>query len=135
VPLGVDMPVYRPLCIRWTLSLALSIASLSLNSLELLAQQDPASSEAAGGVAQAAESSQSPAASESAGASAEPFPELTIPADADIEQLEVLIERAKAVKPRTPHQYQLMQTAIRDGSKQLVKLLRESGAGLEKIER
>ncbi len=56
------------------------------------------------------------------------FPDLTIPTGADAKQLEALVTKAKAAQPRNPHQYQAMQTAIRDASKQLIKLL-ESDKG------
>ena len=54
---------------------------------------------------------------------AEPFPDLTVAADATAAQLQTLVERAKRLRPRNPDQYQAMQTAIRDASKKLVKLL------------
>lgn len=68
---------------------------------------------------------QEPASSPPAGpaSAAEAFPDLTIPDDASLEQLETLVTQAKAVRPRNPQQYQAMQTAIREASKQLLKKL------------
>lgn len=66
----------------------------------------------------------SDAAAEPATASdAEPFPDLTLPADATQAQLQALVEQAKQQRPRNPEQYQAMQTAIRDASKKLISLL------------
>ncbi len=51
------------------------------------------------------------------------FPELTIPPSANTEQLAQFLTTAKTARPSNPQQYQAMQTAIRDASKQLMKLL------------
>lgn len=51
------------------------------------------------------------------------FPDLSVPPDATVAQLEALIAQAKGLRPRNPNQYQAMQTAIRDASKALLKLL------------
>ncbi len=45
------------------------------------------------------------------------FPDLSIPGDATVQQLLALIERAKAIQPRSQQQYRAMQTTIRDASK------------------
>ncbi|MCR9293106.1 MAG: TlpA family protein disulfide reductase [bacterium] len=46
--------------------------------------------------------------------------DLTIPEDASPAQLQALLVKAKAIKPRSTAQYQQMQTAIRDASKGLL---------------
>lgn len=56
-------------------------------------------------------------------AEAEPFPDLSLPADATTEQLKALVEQAKRLRPRSGDQYQAMQTAIRDASRKLVTQL------------
>ncbi len=53
-----------------------------------------------------------------------PFPDLTIPRDADAKTLDELIARAKAARPHVPQEYQAMQTAIRDASKRLLTFLK-----------
>lgn len=56
-------------------------------------------------------------------AAANPFPDLTIPPNANAQQLAQLLAAAKTARPSNPNQYQAMQTAIRDASKQLMKIL------------
>lgn len=52
------------------------------------------------------------------------FPDLTIPAGARVEDLNAIIRKAQAAQPRSPDQYQQMQTAIRDASRQILIQLR-----------
>lgn len=56
-------------------------------------------------------------------ATVDPFPDLTVPPNANAQQLAQLLTAAKTARPSNPNQYQAMQTAIRDASKQLMKLL------------
>lgn len=53
-----------------------------------------------------------------------PFPDLTIPANADLDALSEVLRRAKAAVPRSPDQYKQMQTAIRDAAKLQVQKLK-----------
>ncbi len=120
------MFAYRPHRIRVVFLTTLSSFMLWLCSPALWAQDKPSQSEPAASSAQAAADTNAPD-NGSTSAAAEPFPDLTIPADADAGQLEALVAQAKRLKPRNPLQYQAMQTAIRDASKQLVKLLSKPG--------
>lgn len=54
---------------------------------------------------------------------ADAFPDLTIP-EGDLNALKDFIAKAKALTPRNPQQHQAMQTAIRDGSKKIMDLLK-----------
>jgi len=51
-----------------------------------------------------------------------PLPDLTIAANADSKFLLKLIATAKAIKPQSAEQFKAMQTAIRDASRQLIKV-------------
>ncbi len=115
----------RPHRIGFVISPMLTSFILCACSPSLWGQDQPAEIAPAASTAQAAASANPPAGGPAASA-AEPFPDLTIPADADAGKLEALLAQAKGLKPRNPHQYQAMQTAIRDASKQLVKLLGKS---------
>lgn len=53
------------------------------------------------------------------------LPDLTIPAEATLEQLDELISRAKNIRPASNEQYVAMQTAIRDASQQILKVLKK----------
>jgi peroxiredoxin len=55
-----------------------------------------------------------------------PMPDLSIPENASVEQLQALVAKARAVQPRSPQQYRAMQTAIRDASRQILALLQEA---------
>ncbi|MCA9182326.1 MAG: TlpA family protein disulfide reductase [Planctomycetales bacterium] len=120
------MLAYRLHRIRTVVSPAISSLVLCVCSPSLGAQDKLAQNETAASAIQTAGDTNAPADGTSAPA-AKAFPDLTIPADADAEQLLALIAQAKSLKPRNAHQYQAMQTAIRDGSKRLVKLLGKSG--------
>lgn len=52
-----------------------------------------------------------------------PFPDLTVP-EGDLKTLDAFVAKAKAITPRNPQQHQAMQTAIRDGSKKILELLK-----------
>ncbi len=52
------------------------------------------------------------------------FPDLSIPPNADEKTLDEIVTRAKSARPHTPQEYQAMQTALRDASKQLMSLLK-----------
>jgi peroxiredoxin len=54
------------------------------------------------------------------------FPDLSLPEKATVEELSQLVVRAKQALPKSPQQYQAMQTAIRDASQRLLKLLEDS---------
>jgi peroxiredoxin len=53
------------------------------------------------------------------------FPDLTLPADANADQLQKFIRTAKSAQPRNPAQYRTMQTAIRDASRMLMAEFKE----------
>lgn len=59
----------------------------------------------------------------SAVSTAKPFPDLTIPGDADQVALLKLLAVAKQAQPSSAEQYRQMQLAIRDASDRLVKLI------------
>lgn len=98
----------------------LLISTLPAGAQDAVLQSGPAATEA-NAASSAVETTQ--ATAPEAAAETEPFPDLSIAADATAEQLEALVEQAKQLRPRNPDQYQAMQTAIRDASKQLVKIL------------
>ncbi|MEM7560236.1 MAG: TlpA disulfide reductase family protein, partial [Planctomycetota bacterium] len=52
------------------------------------------------------------------------LPDLKIPTNASVEQLQAIVAKAKRIAPNSPQQYQAMQTAIRDASKKLVEKLK-----------
>ncbi len=52
-----------------------------------------------------------------------PFPDLSIPPQADEKTLSEIIRKAKSSQPVSPEQYRAMQTAIRDASQELLTLL------------
>lgn len=67
---------------------------------------------------------QAPAQASAAGSTANAtFPDLSIPKDADRATLEKILATAKRARPASPEQYQQVQTAIRDASNGLVKLI------------
>ncbi len=53
-----------------------------------------------------------------------PLPDLTIQPNADRKALLELIATAKAIKPQSADQFKAMQTAIRDASRQLLKVIK-----------
>jgi thiol-disulfide isomerase/thioredoxin len=82
----------------------------------------------AAGQAAGTASSQTQAATPSAGqeqGGETPFPDLTIPPKADRATLEKIIAAAKGARPRELAQYRAMQTAIRDASAALIKLIKD----------
>ncbi|MEO8268963.1 MAG: hypothetical protein ABI557_04525, partial [Aureliella sp.] len=117
------MPAYRPRCVRLVCLPMLSSLILCVCSPSLWSQDNPPQSEPTAGASNNAPENGTIAAG------AEPFPNLMIPADATAVQLEDLIAKAKHLQPNNEYQYQVMQTAIRDASKQLVKLLGKSKGG------
>lgn len=60
-----------------------------------------------------------------------PLPDLTIPANADSKFLLKLIATAKAIKPQSGEQFKAMQTAIRDASRQLIKVTKADKVSAE----
>ncbi|MCA9132770.1 MAG: TlpA family protein disulfide reductase [Planctomycetales bacterium] len=70
-------------------------------------------------------SAASPPAVQDAAAEQPSFPDLSISPDADLPTLEAVLAKAKAAEPRSPEQYQAMQTAIRDGSQRILHLLKD----------
>lgn len=62
-----------------------------------------------------------PAATQAA--TSQEWPDLTIPQEATLEQLEAVVATAQKLRPSSPQQYQAMQTAIRDASKQIMARL------------
>ncbi|MEC8555106.1 MAG: hypothetical protein VXZ82_08900 [Planctomycetota bacterium] len=52
------------------------------------------------------------------------FPDLKIPANGSVEQLQAILTKAKQVRPNSAQQYQAMQTAFLDASKKLVEKLK-----------
>jgi peroxiredoxin len=113
------------------LALGLWLVSLSSDLLAQDSQTRPATknapaadgTDAAGPTEQATAATQAPAANNSGAEASNPFPELTIPPNANSQQLTQLLTTAKTARPSNPQQYQAMQTAIRDASKQLMKSL------------
>ncbi len=118
------MPVKRPT------SLALILCLVGCSTALLAQETSPAQPEtdksavtstaatASGQSTQATAAAPTPAAEEP-----DPFPDLSVPPGSNSKQLGELLAKAKAARPRNPHQYQAMQTAIRDASKQLMNLL------------
>lgn len=117
------MPVHRfhhPLrqhCLGWC-TIALVIAPVTLR--QTLAQEPTPAAKTSQADNPAPAESSTPA---SAAPQQPPFPDLTVPAGATLEQLEKLLKQAKQARPANPLQYQAMQTAIRDASKEVQKLL------------
>lgn len=134
VPMEIDMPAYRPHPLRLVFSPTISSLVLCVCAPPVWAQDKPAESEPAANAVQTTVDTNAPENGNTAAAT-ELFPDLTIPADADAARLEALIAQAKRLKPRNPHQYLAMQTAIRDASKQLVKLLGNSTGDAKNAER
>ncbi len=60
-----------------------------------------------------------------------PLPDLTIPANADSKFLMKLIATAKGIKPQSAGQFKAMQTAIRDASRQLLKVTQANKVSAE----
>lgn len=58
------------------------------------------------------------------------FPDLKLPEDGDLGTLQAFVKRAKQARPRGPQDYKAMQTAIREASRSILKLL----AGKEESE-
>lgn len=92
------------------LSLSLSLGFVGWMASSFALSQDPPATE-----------SQDPPASPP---DIPPLPELTIPANADSKFLLKLIATAKAIKPQSAEQFKAMQTAIRDASRQLIKVIK-----------
>ncbi len=114
-----SQPVRPAVNVLLVLACVLSIAGLL--TLPATAQQQAADSPVV--AAPAAESPAAAAPAPQASPNVPPFPDLKLPLEATPEQLEALIAQAKGLRPRNPHQYQAMQTAIRDASKALLKQL------------
>ena len=123
-----------------TLLSAIMFTAVMLASAVALtaAAQDAASSAQAEPKAAASSSDQSPSAGNSSTATASgaapsgdaasqptstPFPDLTIPPQADRKALEQIVKTAKGLQPKDLAQYRAMQTAIRDASNQLLKVI------------
>ena len=53
------------------------------------------------------------------------FPDLTVPTEANTDQLQSFVRTAKSAQPRNPVQYRAMQTAIRDASRKLMTELKD----------
>jgi thiol-disulfide isomerase/thioredoxin len=131
VPMEIDMLSHRPRPAGLVLSTKISCSTMLVLTLSVctFAIIPPGKSaqlwaqDAARPAPAPADSASSPAPAAEVTAADTPLPDLTIPDGADAQQLEDLVALAKRVKPRNPHQYQAMQTAIRDASKRLVKLL------------
>ena len=110
-------------------SLPSRLRSNSLNSL-LLALACAISSGLPSHGQDAAKPADSPA-DKSTGEAAKPVPELpplpdlTFKANSTAEELEKVISKAKQIRPGSAEQYSLMQTAIRDASKQLMTVLQD----------
>jgi peroxiredoxin len=86
---------------------------------------------------QAAAATQEPPPSSSSPSASSPvseFPDLRIPADATREKLTEIVAAAKAARPATVEQYEAQQTAIRDASKQLLKLVSPEDASYAQVE-
>ncbi len=53
------------------------------------------------------------------------FPDLKVPANATLEQLKELVQKAKQVKPKNTLEFKAMQTGIKDASNALSKMIKE----------
>lgn len=118
-------PWRMPNLILWSVSATLLLLTCTLPAWaqSKTTQREPAAVTANDQSSAATPAEASQATAQAPPTEAEPFPDLTIAADATTDQLIALVDQAKQLRPRTPDQYQAMQTAIRDASKMLAKQL------------
>lgn len=108
------MPSKFNLPFRWFLLGTLALAAFSCTFQSVAAQEarDPTDDQSSDSVPS------------DANPPATPLPDLTIPPNPTVDQLQTIVQTAKAIQPGNSEQYQAMQTAIRDASRKTLDLLK-----------